>query len=246
MQTAIITGATGGIGKALVQTFSEAGYKVIATDQTERPTDLPCFAYQTVDLARLAKDERYATAAITDMRQNLAGQGLDVLINNAAIQILGSIEALTREDWRLSLDVNLIAPFLLTQGLLQELEHTNGCVINISSIHARLTKKNFVAYATTKAALSGMTRAMAVDLGHKVRVNAIEPAAIETSMLRAGFADKPECYGILEACHPQQRIGSTNEVARLALTLASPDTAFLHGSCVAFDGGIGGRLFDPD
>jgi len=235
-----------GIGQALVRTFADAGYRVIATDQVERPNGLDCAAYRTLDLARLVEDADYTTAAIIDMRPVLAEQGLDVLINNAAVQILGGVETLTRQDWCRSLNVNLLAPFLLTQALLQDLEQANGGVINISSIHARLTKKNFVAYATTKAALSGMTRAMAVDLGPKVRVNAIEPAAIETSMLRAGFADNPERYRELEACHPQRRIGSPEEVARLALSLASADMQFLHGTCVALDGGIGGRLLDPD
>lgn len=246
MPTVLITGAAGGIGRALTRTFADAGYQVIATDWTEQPTDLICDLYRAVDLARLVEDEDYATAAITDLRTALAGQGLGVLINNAAVQILGGVEDLTRDDWRRSLDVNLLAPFLLTQALLQDLERVKGCVINISSIHARLTKKNFVAYATTKAALSGMTRAMAVDLGPKVRVNAIEPAAIETPMLRAGFADNPERYRELETCHPQRRIGLPDEVSRLALSLASADMPFLHGACVALDGGIGARLLDPD
>jgi NAD(P)-dependent dehydrogenase (short-subunit alcohol dehydrogenase family) len=73
----------------------------------------------------------------------------------------------------------------LAQGLLPELEKAAGSVINISSIHARLTKKDFVAYDNSKAAISGMTRAMAVDLGPRVRVNSIEPAAIETDMLKS-------------------------------------------------------------
>lgn len=246
MPIALITGAAGGIGRALSRTFADAGYQVIATDWTEKPTDLVCDLYRAVDLARLVEEQDYATAEIADVRTALAGQGLDVLINNAAVQILGGVEELTRDDWRRSLDVNLLAPFLLTQALLRDLERANGCVINISSIHARLTKNNFVAYATTKAALSGMTRAMAVDLGPRVRVNAIEPAAIETPMLRAGFAENPESYRELEDCHPQRRIGSPEEAARLALNLASADMRFLHGVCVALDGGIGGRLFDPE
>lgn len=246
MSTALITGAAGGIGQALVRTFAEAGYQVIATDQTERPTDLTCDVYRSVDLLRLVEEADYAMAVIADMRTSLVGQGLNVLINNAAVQILGGVEDLTRTDWRRSLDVNLLAPFLLTQALLQDLERVDGSVINISSIHARLTKRNFVAYATTKAALSGMTRAMAVDLGPKVRVNAIEPAAIETPMLRAGFVDKPERYRALEDCHPQRRIGTPEEVSRFALSLASADMQFLNGACVALDGGIGARLLDPD
>lgn len=129
--------------------------------------------------------------------------------------------------------------------MLPQLEQARGSVINISSIHARLTKAHFVAYATSKAALSGMTRAMAVDLGGRVRVNAIEPAAIATDMLKAGFAGQPEQFALLEACHPQGRIGTPAEVAALALAIADGELRFLHGACVAMDGGISGRLHDP-
>jgi NAD(P)-dependent dehydrogenase (short-subunit alcohol dehydrogenase family) len=179
--------------------------------------------------------------------QDLVGDaGLSVLVNNAATQVLGGVDSLTVSDWHHTLDVNLLAPFVLTQGLLPPLEKAHGCVINISSIHARLTKPNFVAYATSKAALSAMTRAMAVDLGSRVRVNAIEPAAIETDMLKSGFAGQPEKFAELQACHPQGRIGSPEEVAALALSVAGGELRFLHGACIGIDGGISGRLHDPN
>lgn len=243
-KTCLITGALGGIGDALVQTFYAAGYRVIATDLAEKPSKLIEARFLQADLARYVQDESYASEFNEVLRTELGGR-LDVLINNAAIQILGGADSLSRQDWRSTLDVNLLAPFLLTQALLPELEATKGSVINIGSIHARLTKKNFVAYATSKAALAGMTRALAVDLGNCVRINAIEPAAIETDMLKAGFAGKPEAYAQLEHCHPQQRIGQPEEVARLALTIAEGGMNFLHGTCIAMDGGISGRLFDP-
>lgn len=227
-------------------TFHTAGYHVIATDITSRPADLPCAHYIEADLSRTVEDEAYAQGCFGQIRNILNGAGLKALINNAAVQILGGTENLTRQDWRRTLDVNLLAPFLFTQALLPELEAAKGCVINISSIHARLTKKNFVAYATSKAALSGMTRALAIDLGPRVRVNAIEPAAIETEMLKAGFAGKPELYRQLESCHPQQRIGQPEEVARLALAIVEGGMTFLHGACIGLDGGIAARLFDPD
>lgn len=138
-----------------------------------------------------------------------------------------------------------MAPFLLTQALLRPLEQAFGCVVHISSIHARLTKKNFVAYATTKAALSGLTRAMAVDLGDRVRINAIEPAAIQTPMLMAGFSERADAYRELELCHPQMRIGTPQEVADAALVIADSRARFLHGTCVSLDGGISARLHDP-
>jgi NAD(P)-dependent dehydrogenase (short-subunit alcohol dehydrogenase family) len=243
---AVITGASGGIGRALVSAFHTAGYQVIATDISSRPADLSCDHYIQADLALSVADKDYAEDCFTQIRNIIDGDGLKALINNAAVQILGGTEKLTRQDWRQTLDVNLLAPFLLTQALLPELEAAKGCVINISSIHARLTKENFVAYATSKAALSGMTRALAIDLGPRVRVNAIEPAAIETEMLKAGFAGKPELYRQLESCHPQQRIGQPEEVAQLALAIAEGSMNFLHGACIGLDGGISGRLFDPD
>ena len=91
-----------------------------------------------------------------------------------------------------------------------------------------------------------MTRALAVDLGSRVRINAIEPAAIETEMLKDGFAGKPELYRQLKDCHPQHRIGQPEEVARLALAIVGGCMDFLHGACVGLDGGISARLFDPD
>lgn len=242
----LITGANGGIGQALVQIFHDAGYSIIATDITPRPDSLPCAYYVQADLIRFAQDEIYACETLTSIHNFLDGKGLNALINNAAIQILGGVDNLSRQDWRRTLDVNLLAPFLLTQALLPELEDTNGCVVNIGSIHARLTKRNFVAYATSKAALSGMTRALAVDLGPRVRVNAIEPAAIETDMLNAGFAGKPDLYRQLESSHPQQRIGQPAEVARLALAIAGGGMNFLHGACIGLDGGISSKLHDPD
>lgn len=245
-RTCLITGAAGGIGRAITQVFHEAGYRVITTDRATQLEGPASANYLQADLERFVGDEAYAAEIIACIRQHLDGFGLDALVNNAAVQILGGSDSLTRQDWQTTLDVNLLAPFLLTQALLPELEKAEGSVVNISSIHARLTKRNFVAYATSKAALSGLTRAMAVDLGSRVRVNAIEPAAIETEMLKASFEGKPELYCQLEACHPQKRIGTPEEVAKLALTLVDGDMHFLHGACLGVDGGIAVRLFDPD
>lgn len=244
MRSALITGAAGGIGLALTEAFVNASYHVIALDQLQQPDALHCAHYVQADLERFVEDFSYAESVAVEIKEKCES-GLDVLVNNAALQVLGGVDSLLREDWKRSLDVNLLAPFLLSQALLADIERVAGCIINISSIHARLTKKNFVAYATTKAALSGMTRAMAVDLGPRVRVNAIEPAAVETPMLIEGFTQQPELYQQLTACHPQQRIGKPLDVAELALALAANRFAFMQGACVSLDGGISNRLFDP-
>lgn len=243
---ALITGAAGGIGRALVDVFSASGYRVIATDIVEQPDDLKCAFYIKADLEKTVEDEKYANHIFSLIRDHLDNQCLNVLINNAAIQILGSVEKLSRLDWQQTLNTNLVAPFIWTQAFLDDLENNKGNVVNISSIHANLSKKNFVAYATSKAALSSLTRNMAIDLGNKVRINAIEPAAIETDMLKTGFEEKIELYQQLKSYHPQNRIGKPEEVAKLALALTSNDMPFLHGSVIKLDGGIGGCLHDPN
>lgn len=242
----LITGAFGGIGRALVRTFSAQGYKIVALDALMPPQVGFTGHYVQADLDVIIQNPERSEKLFLTLRSLLAGNELCALINNAAVQTLGGVESLAVSDWQRTLNVNLVAPFLIAQQLLPELEVSKGCIINISSIHARLTKPNFVAYATSKAALSGMTRAMAVDLGGRVRVNAIEPAAIETEMLKSGFAGNSEGYSQLKACHPQGRIGSPQEVAALALSLATGDLRFLHGACLALDGGIGARLHDPN
>jgi len=241
----LITGCAGGIGQSLVKCFSSAGYQVIGTDILAKPDNLDCLIYIQFDVSLIAVDEQYAANFLSSVKRYTGDNGLHVLINNAATQILGGVDSLTRQDWENTLDINLLAPFFLTKLLLTELEAAKGSVINISSIHASLTKSNFVAYATSKAALSGLTRAMAVDLGSRVRVNAIEPAAIETQMLIEGFENNQTELEKLKQYHPIGRIGQADEVAKLAITIASDGMNFMHGACISVDGGISSRLFDP-
>jgi NAD(P)-dependent dehydrogenase (short-subunit alcohol dehydrogenase family) len=140
---------------------------------------------------------------------------------------------------------HVIAPFLLAQGLLPCLEADSGSVINIASVHAHATKPGFVCYATSKAALVGLTKAMAVDLGPRGRVNAICPAATATPMLQAGFADNPTAFAQLSSMHPRGRIARPAEIADLAFFLASNQADFLTGTSIYADGGISTRLHDP-
>jgi NAD(P)-dependent dehydrogenase (short-subunit alcohol dehydrogenase family) len=245
-QFALITGAAGALGQALVYAFDEAGYSVIGTDRAEPPPELPLSAFLSADLNRSVIDATYATTLFTRIREIVADGKLKVLVNNAATQVLGSSEDLSYEDWSSSLNTNLLAPFFWIQNLLADLEAAKGGVINIGSIHARLTKPNFSAYATSKAGLAALSRSLAVELGGRISINTIEPAAIRTPMLLEGFNGDPKKLQELLRHHPTNSIGETEEVAKLAVLLASSDLQFLTGCSINIDGGVSARLHDPD
>lgn len=242
-RSVLITGALGGIGRALCAEFKSAGWRVIATDLA--PKAKAGDAYLSQDLHALRGDLAARGAFVARVRGAVGRAPLGAVINNAAVQILNPTDNVLDADWEMSLTVNLVVPFLLTQAFLPDLERAKGSVVNIASIHATQTKPAFVVYATTKAALAGMTRALAVDLGSRVRVNAISPAAISTPMLEAGFEGRAKARKELDAAHPAGRVGAPAEVACLARFLASDEARFMTGECVGIDGGIAGRLHDP-
>ncbi len=244
-KTAFITGAAGGIGQILCARFTQEGYRVLATDKVNG-SDVDCDDFIQADLRDICHSEKELDGLLSAVRDWLGDDGLTVLVNNAALQVLDPTDSVALSDWSASMDINVTAPFLLVQGLLSELETAKGSVVNIGSVHARATKPRFVSYATSKAALVGMTSALAVDLGGRVRVNAISPAAISTEMLIQGFESNREGLERLADFHPVKRIGNPEEVADLVIFLASDKAGFINGGNILVDGGILSRLHDPD
>eukprot|EP01051_Picozoa_sp_SAG22_P013355 SAG22_NODE_1484_length_4324_cov_4.105799_2_plen_186_part_00 len=178
----------------------------------------------------------------------ICGGNLDLLVNNAAHQIVKPVAETTNADWEMVMSTNVSAPFCLIREFLPELKACRGSVVNISSIHANLTKPEFVAYATSKGALCSLTRALAVELGeYGVRVNCILPAATATPMLLAGFEGHGGAakFKELSAHHPAGRICEPKEIGEFVAFLGSPAARFINGSELQIDGGIGGRLHDP-
>ena len=110
--------------------------------------------------------------------------------------------------------VNFFAPVEISKAFLDDLSKNNGSILNIGSIHRELTKPYFSAYATSKSALAGLTKSLSVEFGDKIRVNAIEPAAIETSMLKAGFKDHPDKLKKLADFHPSKKIGKPEDIQK--------------------------------
>lgn len=242
---AIVTGVSGGIGSAIAKRLEESNVKILGIDDN-KPKDLSfLYDFYKVDLQEIVLN--------TDARNNffnyvtnwLGNDKLDLLVNNAAVQCLGNVKDLDLEIWNKTLNVNLLAPFFLIQGLLDQLINSKGCVINISSIHARATKSNFVAYATSKAAISGMNRALSVELGSQVSFYCIEPAAVLTDMLKGGFINKPGKLNDLAACHPSGEISTPDQLAEFIYFLFDKRLSSLQGTAIEFGGGISGRLHDP-
>ena len=131
--TVLVTGAAGGIGHALVQAFTAKGYSVLAMDRLVQPAQLSCEQYWQTDLGRLVQDDNYRADQLAAIADAVGANGLHTLVNNAAIQVLGGVDTLSMADWQRTLQVNLLAPFALTQGLLPQLEAARGSVIHISS-----------------------------------------------------------------------------------------------------------------
>lgn len=243
-RAALITGCNGGIGAALVKAFAAASWHVVGVDRVPAKTG-GGVDFINADLGELSRDEKKLAAFADDARKAFAGAPLGVIVNNAAIQELGSVNDLSLDLFIETMNVNLIAPFALVKTFLPDLEAARGSVVNIGSVHAQATKPGFAAYATSKAALHGLTRALAVDLGPRVRVNTLAPAAVSTDMLKAGFDGEPEAFAALENIHPAGRIATPEEIAKIAVFLASEDAGFMTGATVYADGGILSRLHDP-
>jgi len=241
----IITGASGGIGQALCKYFRVSGWFVIGTSREEPSDASSCNAFIKQDLNTLAIDPNALQSFVRRVHEIAEGRPIKSLINNAATQILGKTADLKAQDFILSFNVNVITPFLLTQAFLEPLTKNKGNVLNIGSVHAQATKPRFVAYATTKTAIHGLTRSLAVDLGPDIRVNTLAPAATATPMLKAGFKDNEEAFTALADAHPLRRISDVSEVAKAALFLCSDDASFITGSTIFTDGGVLSRLHDP-
>lgn len=237
----LITGVLGGIGSAIARMFKENGYFVYGLDVRESQID---FVDKLIvfDLNKFCLDDEYRNLFINYFESTIPS--LDVLVNNAAVQLLDKLDDLQLSHWQETLNVNLTGPLLLSQLFLKRLERVNGCIVNIGSIHQQLTKPRFISYATSKSALIGLTKALAVDLEGRVRVNAISPAAIQTDMLLAGFDGNEEALNQLRKLHPVQRIGYPKDVAKLVLFLTSENSGFIHGANLSLDGGISSVLKD--
>ena len=236
----LLTGASRGIGHATVKRFSAAGWRVITCSRHGFPENCPWEMgpedHLQVDLAD-AEDTR---RAIGEVKERLAPDGgvLHALVNNAGISPkgeggsrLGALDT-RHEDWLRVFQVNFFATIMLARGLVEELTKARGSVVNVTSIAgSRVHPFAGAAYATSKAALAGLTREMAADFGPLgVRVNAISPGEIDTAILSPGTEK------IVEQV-PMRRLGTPDEVAKAIYFLCTDASSYVNGAELHINGG---------
>jgi NAD(P)-dependent dehydrogenase (short-subunit alcohol dehydrogenase family) len=237
-----LTGAAGDIGQGIAKYFNAHDWDVIGLDKNMPRNKKNFLHFEKVDLLTFVSDSSYqkdVLAHFNSLCKKLST--IDCLINNAAIQVAKPSFKLTGEDFETSFRVNSIAPFLLCSYFYKQLLANKGNIINISSIHSKLTLQDFSAYAASKSALDSITRSLAIEYGGKVKVNAIAPGAIATKMLKAGL-NKNVSLKKMIGLNPSSSIGSVDDVASLAYAICINKSPFFSGSVIDLNGGIGNLL----
>jgi len=249
---AIVTGTARGIGMAIARTFAAEGAVVVGFDvQAEAGAEVAgrvvadggamCFVHGDVT------SEADVAAAVAGV---LAEHGrVDILVNNAAVQKEARLVDVTVEDFHRVVNVNLLGYFLFCRAVLPSMiERRAGAVVNMSSLNALVADPLLPVYAATKAAIIALTQNIAVTYGPDgIRANAFCPGDVDTELNQAFFNAHPDPVEFrrrLEREYPLRRIASPEEIARVALFLASDDASFVSGSAVTVDGALMARIYD--
>ena len=246
-KTVLITGVGGGIGRACAYHFAEKGWRVIGVDRSDCGEDFPSNGrFINADISHPASAE-----VIFQQAKNFH-PSLDVLVNNAAVQVAKPLVETTVEEWDAVMASNLRSVFLFVKLAHPLLKAAGGgAIFNVSSVHAIQTSANIAAYAASKGGLLALTRAMAIEFApDNIRVNAILPGAVDTPMLRAGLGRGHVGHGdIQERLYNLARktvsgkVGKPEEIARAIYFLADNEqSSFMTGQALVVDGGATARL----
>ena len=245
----MITGSGGGIGRAAAIEFAREGASVVVAD-IQRPG-----ALETAGQIQAAGGRAHAVetdVADPESVRNLVREtlrvfsGVHVLFNNAAIQVNKTVEDTTVEEWNREMSVNVGGVFLCSKYFMPHLRATRGAIVNMSSVNGFFVEPMCAGYCATKAAIIGLTKAMAIDHGKEgIRVNCICPGYIDAGLAEGYFQAQPDPVAARASAgklHALWRIGRPEEVGRVAVFLASDDASFVTGSAYVVDGGLGSGL----
>jgi len=239
--TALLTGSTRGIGLALARGLAAAGARVVLNGRDEGRLAVAVEALRAEGVAAdgVAFDVTDAGAVARGVGEVEALGPVDVLVNNAGVQIRGRLDQYRVEDWHELLACNLTSAFLVARAAVPAmLERGRGKVINVLSLQSELARPGIAPYAASKGALRMLTRGMCADWApHGICVNAIGPGYIATDLTASLQAD-PEFDGWVRRRTPAGRWGRTDDLIGAAVFLAAPASDFVHGQTIYVDGGI--------
>lgn len=248
-KTAIVTGASQGIGKGIALELANAGANVVinynnnqeaAAEVKEEINHLKRNAITVkADVSKQDEVTHLIEEAIHEF------QKIDILVNNAGIFVGGPIENLREEDWERVIDVNLKGAFLCCQAVGKNmiLNKSGGSIINIASISGSMPEINLGAYTPSKAGMIGLTRLLAIEWAkYDIRVNSISPGPIMTALQRKAY-NTDDLLTARNDAIPLQRHGKPEEIGKLAVFLASDDSSFITGEDIKADGGSINSLF---
>ena len=246
-QTVLVTGAAGGIGRATVALFAEKGWRVIGVDRADFGENFP-----QNGLFIRSDISRPEDMQVIFEQAHAFTESLEVLVNNAALQIAKPLMETTVEEWDAVMASNLRSVFLGVKLAYPLLKAGSGAaVVNVSSVHAIQTSANIAAYAASKGGLLALTRAMAIEFApDNIRVNAILPGAVDTPMLRAGLGrghagqgNVQERLDNLARKTVSGKVGKPEEIAHAIYFLADNEqSSFMTGQALVVDGGATARL----
>lgn len=235
-QTAVVTGGSRGIGRAVVQRLLTDGAQVLTCGRGPRPPDLPA-------------DVRWVQAdvAVPDDARRVADEALGafgsiaVLVNNAGVQVERALPDSTDDDWDLVVGVNCRGVVNMCRAALPAMSERGGVIINIGSISAVVADPSMALYNASKGFIAALTRSIAIDHGPAVRCNTVQPGWIETAMADDAFAlaaDPEAARRDAVARHPSGRLGRPEDIAAAVAWLSSDDASFVTGQCLTVDGGL--------
>ncbi|MBZ9795982.1 SDR family NAD(P)-dependent oxidoreductase [Mesorhizobium sp. ES1-4] len=246
---ALITGGSDGIGLAIAEAFLRAGADLLIVGRDAGKLEAArqkLTASGPVGTVRTLSADLATSPGIAAVVEHVkaAGRPLDVLVNNAGVAYLVPFETVSEAQFEHSFALNVTAAFFLTQGMLQHFG-TGASVINISSYFAKkmIPKRPSSLYSLSKGALNSLTRSLAFELGPRgIRVNAIAPGTVDTAMRRKTVDNLPaqaqaELKAYVERSYPLGRIGRPDDLAGIAVYLASDEAAWTSGGIFAIDGG---------
>jgi NAD(P)-dependent dehydrogenase (short-subunit alcohol dehydrogenase family) len=240
-KVALVTGAFGGLGRDFARMLARAGASVALAGRRREAGEALALAMRAegASVAVVAMDVTDRASVDASIAEAAAALGeIDVLVNNAGVAITRPFLDLTESDWNAVLDVNLDGAFRVAQAVARRMRDAGraGSIVNVASVLAERVAAQVAPYATSKAALVQLTRAMALELArHRIRVNALAPGYIETPLNRDFFAS--EGGAALVKRIPQRRLGRVEDLEAPLLLLASDASAYMTGATIAVDGG---------